>query len=440
MIFGDIKQFFSFLKPSNIKKWFKVEYLFLNYFWYYTVCAVLALFFQWMFPYNLGFPLILYALLYNNARRYKISLNGFDLLILINIIWICITWLINDYPHKPYLTVRAIMGEMAFMMAYWIARYSDKDYLSIIIEYARKPLVITCIIGVYCFIFEPAWYLKIIDSAVTSQGIYNYTKENVIDQFKLRSIFSGGYVLGYLCAFAIVYELFLVFTKKKKQISHFYYHLLFIFLLVITSILAMMRAPLACTIMGLGIVYGYSVLYADKFRATVILTGIMVLVGGALLFILQNVDISDVEVLISKVNQIGDQGNDFVKERLFLQESGSSLFGGGYGRFNAIAYYKFEMPTIPDGEYMKIISEQGYIGLVLMVTPIVLGVIKALFHFKHLGFELFVLLMLLVCMIGADPLSTSDKHCFLYWLALGQISRFNVRLTKRVKIKTYKNE
>lgn len=435
MFLGDIKNFFSFLKPSNIKKWLKVEYVFLNYFWYYTICAVLVLLFQWRFPFNLGFPLILYTLLFNNVRRNKISLNGFDLLIIINIIWICITWLINDYPNKPYLTIRTIMGELAFMMAYWIARYSEKDYLGIIIKYARKPLVITCIIGIYCFIFEPAWYLKIVDFAVTSQGNFNYTKESVMDQFKLRSIFDGGYVLGYLCAFAIVYELFLVFTKKKKQISHFYYHLLFIFLLVITSILAMMRAPLACTIMGLGIVYGYSVLYADRIRATIILSGIIVLVSGAIFFILQNVDVSTVEVLFSKVSQFGDQGNDFIKERLFLQESGSSLFGGGYGRFNAIAYYKFEMPTIPDGEYMKIIAEQGYIGLVLMLTPIVLGVIKALFHFKHLGFELFVLLMLLVCMIGADPLSTSDKHCILYWLALGQVSRFNVRLKRSEKIK-----
>ena len=43
MISKDIRTFFSSLKLSNIVGWFNVEYIFVNYFWFYTIFSILFL-------------------------------------------------------------------------------------------------------------------------------------------------------------------------------------------------------------------------------------------------------------------------------------------------------------------------------------------------------------------------------------------------------------
>ena len=63
MTFSDIKEFFSFLKPSNIKGWFNVENLFVNYFWFFTICSLYNLFFRRDTLFNIGIPVLLYLML-----------------------------------------------------------------------------------------------------------------------------------------------------------------------------------------------------------------------------------------------------------------------------------------------------------------------------------------------------------------------------------------
>lgn len=431
MIFSDIREFFSFVKPKVVKRWFDVENLFCNYFWFYTVTAVIYLVFKQSSIFVLGLPLIIYLLFIKQKKCIK--LNIVDILVLINIFWIGCTWILNDFPHKFYIISRSLIGEIAFMIAYWIARLGRKNYLGSIIENARKPLVITCLLGLYCYFLEPAWYLNFLDSSISANTAGNYTKESVLDQFKLRSIFSGGYTLGYLCAMAVIYELFCIFKYTNKQINYYNYRLLYILLLVITSIFALMRAALACSLMGLFLVYFYSVLYAKRIHSTKLLMHILGMLFVFVLIVLSCVDLSTIELLYSKFQDISGNDGSFIRERLLMQANSFSLLGEGFGKYNAIVSYQFGMTSIPDGEYMKIIAEQGFVGLTITMLIFVLCLVKSVIYFKHLYFELFIVLMLLICMIGADPLSTSDKHCIIYWLALGQISNFKMNRNEKNK-------
>ena len=101
-----------------------------------------------------------------------------------------------------------------------------------------------------------------------------------------------------------------------------------------------------------------------------------------------------------------------------------SFLGEGAGKYDIMAYYVYGMKSMPDGEYMKILAEQGYVGLLLTISVFGCGLLKALRNFRYLYMEFFLLSMLFICMIGADPLTISDKHCFMYWLALGQVSKY----------------
>ena len=179
MLQSDIKSFFSFLKPSNIKGWFDVENVFVNYFWFFTLNGVIQILFPNLNLYNIGFPIVIYMLVWGKFKCKNI--NIIDLLWIFNIIWILCTWIINDYPHKGYLILKSLTQEIAWMMTYWIARNSTNDYLQKIIANASKPLVITCIIGIYCFFMEPSWYISRIEETIAYfYNSYTINKESIL--------------------------------------------------------------------------------------------------------------------------------------------------------------------------------------------------------------------------------------------------------------------
>lgn len=424
MIISDIKEFFSFLKPSNIKGWFNVENLFLNYFWLCTISALIKLTLDKDWLITILFPLVLYAIF---IKKYKPKrLNTIDVFWYIEIIWIIITWMVNSYPNKGILIFKCMTQEVAFMLAYCITRYSKKDYLKIIIQKAYKPLVITCVIGIYCFFFEPSWYAR--RTVGMADQIYGTVKDRdtVLELWRLKSIFASTYTLAYFCAITLIYEFYMMFTSNIDWLDNKKYRILLMLLLIVTSLFCMMRAPIAGVIGGFISAYYYSIKYIRGGNATkyIVVGGIFVCFAAVLL--ISYMDQSLVDFMFSKVDAFTNSDSNFIEDRLFLQMQSLTLFGEGFGRYSNYAN-NFGMPILPDGEYMKIIAEQGFVGLSIILCLFISGLLKGLKHFRHLYLEFSILCMLVICMIGADPLSIYDKHCFIYWIALGQISRYYVK-------------
>ena len=90
----------------------------------------------------------------------------------------------------------------------------------------------------------------------------------------------------------------------------------------------------------------------------------------------------------------------------------------------AILWNKFDAVTIPDGEYVKIIVERGFIGLFLTISLMVLCLIKAGINFRNLYYEFSIHMYVSNLYDWCDPLSISNKHSYIFRLAMGQISRF----------------
>lgn len=112
-----------------------------------------------------------------------------------------------------------------------------------------------------------------------------------------------------------------------------------------------------------------------------------------------------------------------------------TFLGEGFGKYMAILWNKFDAVTIPDGEYVKIIAEQGFIGLFLTISLMVLCLIKAGINFRNLYYEFSIICMLAICMIEAAPLPISNKHS-LYFGLQWDISRFkSKRYGKNTEVK-----
>ena len=423
MLLSEVKSFFSFLNPSNVKDWFRVENIFVNYFWFFSICALYTLIFHKYTLFNVGFPIILYLVFIKKIR--VISLNIIDCLWIIELLWIIITWLINDYPHQGILTISAISREMAFMFAYWIVRCNKLNLLQEIIEKSSKPLIIGCVIGLYCFVFEPAWYKNAINLTISKYYTIEAIQASpILEQYRLRSFYQGTYVLAYFCAIVLIYEFYIMFIKNTATYRR---HIIYILLLVTTSLLCMMRAPIFCYLFVFLVSVAFALVHTNNSRSKRILFSLIILSAISISILFAIINVETIDFLESKVTRFseGNINENFILDRLFLQAQSFTICGDGYGKYSAYAYYNYGMPCVADGEYMKIISEQGFVGLTIMLLIFTSGFIKALFHFKQLFFELCLIFMLFVCMIGADPLSIYDKHCFIFWMALGQISRYS---------------
>lgn len=354
--------------------------------------------------------------------------NIIDCLWLVEVLWIAQTWMFNDYPNKSYLIFRSFTQEIAYMMTYWIARNSSTTYLQKIIINARKPLTIGILVGLYCFFFNPRWYVDAVERTLEvnlAKGAEIKTGSSILEQLRFRSFYNGAYPIAYLCCMSLIYEFFPLLNHKRGSRINRSYINLYIIIMVLAIILCMMRAPIMCCITGFIIAFVYSLKFYDAYdslKPLSVLIGLIILIS---LILLPKMDSDMLNFIMAKFVIVSNNSSEFIKERFWLQAHSFSFCGEGFGRFNRVAEYMFNMPSIPDGEYMKMVAEQGFVGVSIILSILVLCLYKAAKYFKYLYFEFCVVVMLAICMIGADPLSIYDKHCFLFWLALGQISKFS---------------
>ncbi len=337
-------------------------------------------------------------------------------------LWMVLTWTYNDYPNQGILILRCFGAQIGYMATYWIARNVKKDVIVSIIRSAYIPLIITAIIGIYCFFYSPSWYVYIVE-----ESLYNregtITENRYLEAFRLRSIFPSHYTLSYFCAVTLIYEFFLIIKKKHFKYKNLHYAL--IVLLVITMLLTMTRAPLFCMIIGLVVALFYGYRYLNVGRAIIVTASLFVVGLISIPFVLDNMSTSSSNQFISKIQVLTDNTDEFVTNRMYSQQKGTEIIGDGVGRHDMHADKYNPNTSIRDSEYMKIIAEQGYIGLFIFGVFIAFAVYNCIFNFRYLSLELCMIVMFLICMIGANPLSAGDKHTIIFWLALGRISKLS---------------
>ena len=405
-------------KVNRYYKQFSFENLFINHFWLITITALLNVFVGIGWLTTLLLPIVIYAMMFKGKRT--ISFNIIDVLWFLSLFWMICTWFLNDYSHKSTLIIRCLASQIAYMMVYWIARKSSINYMHAIIKKAYVPLLITSVIGIYCFFFTPSWYQALINKAINSKDIY-MTESLIAEISRLRSIFDSPYTLAYFIAITLMYEWFCI-VKKERVITMKY--LAFIGVLVSTMVLTMMRAPIAFALFAFILAIVYGLIYNAAFSVTKKMIVIFSIGMIGMFVVINNLDRTRASHILRKYESVTNDGEEFLDSRLFLMKVKMSIDGDGAGRH---ALYADKYPpnySLRDGEYMKTIAEQGYIGLFLLLLLFGIGLIKSLWNFEYLYFEFCLISMLFASMIGANPLSTSDKFPIIFWLALGQISSF----------------
>ena len=393
------------------------EKVFEYYFLIYTIGTILILISGKGYVISILLPVSFFVLAWNHGKvNSKFCLIDFFWL---GFFFLSVgTWFANDYPFKMQLIGRYFMAQGAYMMTYWVGRNAKKNYLRIIITKSYFPVLVTSLIGLYTYLFRPAWYMKMMLAKFEDVGHQSFQ-----EFARLRSIFPTQYVLSYFCTFILMYYWFVLLRKKVVNKKDY----VFILILCATVLCCMMRGPIVCALLALGIAVVYSKIF---FLSRSILKQMLpfclaLLVGGG--FVVGKMNVEDYSYIAEKVTSVTHHGSELVQKRANLYVVKGSMLGNGAGRH---AFYADEYPPnyqLPDNEYQKTIAEVGYVGLVLLCAMFGLGLIKSVLNFKYLYYEMCVIVMCLICMVGASCLSIVNEHSFIFWLALGQISGFSVK-------------
>lgn len=327
------------------------------------------------------------------------------------------SWCVNSYPYKSIMIFRYLITQGAFMAAYYIGRNMDMNVAYKVFHYALLPGLICAVLGLILYVYEPAWYLAHIDNPAT------------LESFRLRSVFSSPYVLSYMSFFLLSYLFALDFkmfpacysetVSSKIRIPSY---------ILLSSILlfCMMRAPIAGVLISLFIALLHAAFVRRKFSMLIYTVVFMAVLCVIVWHIMQRyMDMESIMFLIKKFEVATDSSGDFYEQRANLFVADDTFLGDGAGR-HAIYAEQYNLNPIPDTCYQRLLQEVGYVGLALHLLLFGGIIIKCLRHYKYLGFELSVMVFLLLSMIGADPLATPDKHCFFYWLIIGRVSSFKL--------------
>lgn len=386
--------------------------LFHNYFWILTISSVLSILFGNMWLFTFSMPVILFYLAYKSKHTRS---NSFDILMILIFISIVVSWGINSYPSQNIMIFRYLMTQGAFMAAYYIGRNIDINVTYKVFHKALLPGLICAVLGFILYVYEPGWYLANIDNMTS------------LEYFRLRSVFSSPYVLSYLAFFLLSYLIALDFKMLPAHYSgqmplkvRFSSYVL----LSSTLLFCMMRAPIAGVLISLFIALLHTVFVRRKFSMLIYTVVSMAVLCVIVWNIMQRyMDMESIMFLLEKFEVATDSSRDFYEKRATLFVANDTLCGDGAGR-HAIYAEQYNMDSIRDTCYQRLLQEVGYVGLALHLFLFGCIVVKCLRHYKYLGFELSVMIFLLISMIGADPLATPDKHCFFYWLIIGRVSSF----------------
>lgn len=404
---------------NTIIRFFSATSIFRNYFLWFTLGTIVNIIFHKGYIISILMPIIIYYLAFKKQNR-RVYINWLDVIWITYFIENIITWFINDYAYKPELVFRYFMGQGAYMFAYWIGRRSKENYLENIIKKAYVPLIVTALFGIYAYVFKPGWYMAIL----YSQFDENYAGTQDFREFaRLRSIFSSPYVLAYFIPMALSYYWFRYigghFTSKKD----YWCSIILILISLVTAMFCMMRAPFACIAISLGWAFIYNLRYG-KIKSSIIKMLVVIFLGlSGLAYAITKMSTDDYEFLSDKFITVSQGGGELLKERANLYKIDKSLLGDGAGRH---APYVDDYPPnyqLPDGEYQKEMAELGYVGLILLCLLFYFGFLKGVINFKDTYLELCIISMCLLCMFGASCLTVVNEHPFMFWLALGQISK-----------------
>ncbi len=389
--------------------------LFSNYMWLYLIMGIAS---TLLGMYIMTFQLLMIVSFFfflSILIRYRLN-NILDLFVILYVLWIILNSIAIDFENHWNLWYIAFIFELIPLCFYFIGKTVNFD-IDLLLEKATLPMIIAMVGGLLFYYFEPAWY-----TAVKMKGIEAHadggevTSSLVNEMYRLSSFWVTPYVIGYASLYFANFNLCRLFSKKSSYRKKVKYIILSL-LCIVTIFFTQFRV----IIFSLPLIIVYLMFFAkNKFRILHVVVILLFIFSFIFLYNSGSDRISYFRDKIEEITTVED-----IEDRLEFTGGGITydiIWGNGFGRYGESATKINNEWRIIDTQYIKVLAELGGVGLIIFVG-IVLSALLMSFGKNKMQLEFTLLLFFAFAFIGSSCISVATTFPFIFWYALGGISR-----------------
>lgn len=322
-----------------------------------------------------------------------------------------VCYLFNDRPFSLYFI--ELISYVTPMLFAFIA-LDNNDFSNKFYKYFLYAIIVCFVFGFYLHFIRPEWYKTALTATYNDRWYTNtnYDYESVANQFRYSSIFITSYAVSHFSMFALPISIAYLIRENKTR------YMIFAAISLIAAIICLHRVAIVSCLLILFLYIFYDSRHAGKLKSLTFL--VIAIVILAIVYL----STSD---LFSQVLERFDQINisDAFDESRTSQNKNvfniwqNYILGDGIGAVSADAR-KIGYSGITDGNYMKILVEEGVIGFLLYTTLIAKTLLRGWRFFKYLSIEFSIVLSISIAMIGSNSL-VMPFYILPYWYAIGRI-------------------
>ena len=320
-----------------------------------------------------------------------------------------VVYLFNDRPINCYID--ALRNYMLPMLMFYIGMNNSIDTYKFL-----KPFVYTMtfvlIITLYAYVTFAPWYTSYLTSNVSAAEV-----DAKLNFLRFSGPYPDTYYVQYLCTGMLAYYLNKVIIINMREIIDY----LILIILVISLIMCQQRSAMLFAVLSIPYFLFFTKHRIKYFSVIVIL--LFVFIIGVLYF-------ADADRIDAIIGLLSDRGENMSFSKAFGERQdkvfrvfsvwNNVIFGDGVGVYGHAAFYNGFI-SVNDNAWIKLLVEQGMVGVLFFVFIVFVSLAKALKRVRDYLPEIFIIMLYMVAMIGSDSLSMVVEMSVFFWFALGRI-------------------
>lgn len=383
-------------------------------------------------PYLVKSVLILQiSLLYLFVFESLKNLGKCDLIVGLFFLMIIVSQFLN--VDNPYL-YKTAKAQILPMLLFPIA---SKGYFSgsLFFEKGKRIVFVVAVIGLLLYFISPSYYTSLKLLLIDKVVVLDERTDLDLEASRLSAFWLYPYWVSYSSAIFYSYILLKSFKKKFKHCKE---DLLIMVVLIAAMFFAGQRLPMAFSVFITLLITMYGLTFSEYRKNSVMLLVYVIIFIIIISYIITFVDPDIIDFIFDKFSYAlnGDGNNSFIGERfeMFAGLGGPiSLFGDGLGRYSFVSA-RIGHSYIADNAWLRLLYENGIIGLLYFVFLFLYLLILGVRDFKHNIFEVGIIIMYVFSMTGADCLTSDQQHPVVLWICCGRIYyKYQIRVKKRKK-------
>lgn len=281
---------------------------------------------------------------------------------------------------------------------------------------------ISLVIGYYIYFVRPPWYMSFYTKVLNSTWFHSqYIDTNdILESYRFSSFAADSYFTEYIGMFVFSLGLVKMFRSSTNKLLLMFFNLI----ILGAVLLSLQRAAIASCCLMIGAYFLYYLFNRkgkNKGNLRYILCTFFIL--GFIAVALGTSEV--VEKVLFRFTQMGAsdafevEGSRTEQIQTTLASWENYVTGNGLGTASSRARL-MGYPGISDGNYIKLLVEEGVVGFSIFMILMVSTLIRALKNFKYLSMECCVLGALMFTMLGSGSLMFT-YYIIPYWYAIGKV-------------------